>query len=326
MDGDADARRAMVEAFDAHLGTASETPFAEAFIDLDGMSGLLFAMDRIGCGLVADDERWKHDYLISAAEFDLGKEAVWTAVRERARTNDNVAGYLDAIEANMADSRGHEPEDFSGLSYEELRLSADPGKVASGLTGWGMRAAAVELECAASDLMLETDPRRIQLCLRILRRRAFPLDPDCLIRFVKNMDHPLPNMALTALAQVESDKVRQYALDLAEGDEWDRGWSIGMLVNNFGLGDHELVKRWSLEERDTEALHSIGMSLDKFFKSHPNEEVERELLLALYDRRPCSHCRHGIVERLLELDSLPDDLRVEAAWDSYLETRELVGA
>ena len=68
----------------------------------------------------------------------------------------------------------------------------------------------------------------------------------------------------------------------------------------------------------------VNGRLNEFFTAQPNDSIESQILRTLYDQEHCSHCRCYIVERLLQLKSLPEDLRAESEHDSYLETRELV--
>jgi len=139
-------------------------------------------------------------------------------------------------------------------------------------------------------------------------------------------DGPIPRHALTALGNLEDDKVRRLALSLVEAGSPLRAYSVDLLTNNFRHGDYELVKAWCDAEQDAKILNAFDRSLDRFFSAHPNESIESQILTALFDREPCSHCRCSIVERLLQLNSLPEELRAESEHDSYLETRSLVKA
>lgn len=85
-EGDPRARAAMAAAFERNIGLSMQDAFAEEFINLDGIAGLLFAIERIGCGLASGRERWVDDYLVSTAEATFGK-AAWDAAMERAKTD-----------------------------------------------------------------------------------------------------------------------------------------------------------------------------------------------------------------------------------------------
>ena len=126
------------------------------------------------------------------------------------------------------------------------------------------------------------------------------------------------------LANLVHDKIRSLAFDLVESKSSLRGFAIDLLVRNFRDGDHSTVEAWCEAEQEPSDLNAYDRSLRGFFAAHPNPPVELRLLLKLYDREPCAHCRCYIVERLWELGRLPETLRRECEHDSYEETRELV--
>lgn len=85
-----------------------------------------------------------------------------------------------------------------------------------------------------------------------------------------------------------------------------------------------MVKEWCENETDPEELNRYHIYLRDFIREHPHDAIEIALLTLFYDRQLCAHCRCDDVQLLIELNALPDDLRAESRFDSYLETRELV--
>lgn len=317
-EGDSQARCAMIATFEATFGPSNGGSFASEFIELDGIAGLLFVMERIGAWLREDEERWVDDMLLSLAGGMFGTDAVSSAVSERARIDVNVAAFLERANATSVEWT----DDSRVLSYEQVRIHIRSGR--SGYFDWVKRAGPVELEFAALDLIHETECDQLLAYLKIFRNRRFPLDCEHLIRLTASPDGGVARRALLALANVENDKVRQLALSLVESRSPHRIFAIDLLVNNFRSGDQERVANWCKEETEPDFINGYGLDLGEFFRAHPSDKIETELLVALYDRQPCSHCRHNIVQRLIELNALPDDLRAESKFDSYLETRELV--
>lgn len=325
-DGNNHARQAMTDAFERQIGSSMQDAFAEEFIALDGIPGLLFAAGRIGRGLRVDSSRWEDDSLLAAAEELFGQEAVWNSITERAKTDGDVSTYVDAVKANRFLREQHQWMDASGVSYELVRSMIASGRIEVSLPDWGRVANPAELEMAASDLIIEVDPARLLSYLHIFRKRAFPLGCDHLLQLARMPDVPVARHALIVLGNVQDDKARRHALRLIEEGSPHRGYAIGLLKNNFRQGDYELVKAWCDDEGDPEILNSFDRSLREFFSVHPNNSAESQILTNFYDREPCSHCRWFIVKRLLELKRLPEDLRAESTYDSDLGTRALVNA
>ncbi len=325
-EGNDRARQAMPDAFERQIGSSMQDSYAEEFITLDGIPGLLFAVGRIGRGLKAHPERWADDGLISMAGGTWGQEFVWNAIEERVKTDVDVSAYVEAVKSNRVLRREYLRADPSSVNYEQIRLMVASGRTVDILTDWGQIADPAELELAASDLIQEVDSSRLRSYLLVFRKRAFPLGCGHLIQLADMPDGPVPRRALSALECVHNDKVRRLAFSLVEAKSPLRGYSVGLLENNFHHGDHEMVREWCGDEGDPEILNDFDRSLGRFFSAHPNDSIEAQILTGLYDREPCSHCRWFIVKRLLELKRLPEDLRTESTHDCYLETRSLVEA
>jgi hypothetical protein len=86
-----------------------------------------------------------------------------------------------------------------------------------------------------------------------------------------------------------------------------RGQAIELLARNFSPGDHVIALRWFETEEDLETLHSLGMDFKDLWERYPDEETEVPMLLALYERGPCSFCRERTVHRLIERRALTED-------------------
>jgi hypothetical protein len=69
----------------------------------------------------------------------------------------------------------------------------------------------------------------------------------------------------------------------------------------------------------------MGFSLMEIFKNHPTLNAA-EIFLHLYENVACTICRDVFIERLIEIDKLPDWLREECKYDANEEVRKLVAA
>jgi hypothetical protein len=99
-----------------------------------------------------------------------------------------------------------------------------------------------------------------------------------------------------------------------------------MLTQNWESGDHDIVLTWFEREQDRDIRHGFGLALRDCWERHPEPASEVRMLRALYEKGPCSCCREFLLRRLIELDSLPADLRAECAFDANEDVRLLVGA
>jgi hypothetical protein len=323
-EGNSRARGAMITSFEANVASTSVDDYVAEFIHLDGVEGLLFALERIGASLRGVEKPWASDSLRRQAGEILGEDAVTLAIAERAQTSANVAAYVDAENSyDTVWAAQFPPRSEKALSYLQFQIQV----ASAGLQEWpvwGRNAGPVELRLAALDLIQQTEPRKLMQYLRIFWRHPFPLDYEHLFRFTNSTDRGVPPHALKALSKIKDDRIRRFALALVENRSPRRGHAVQLLVKNFRDGDHEMVKDWCEKESDPEELNCYRTYLRDFLREHPNLEIEIDLLTMFYDRQLCAHCRSDDVERLIELNALPDDLRAESQFDSYLETRELV--
>ena len=70
--------------------------------------------------------------------------------------------------------------------------------------------------------------------------------------------------------------------------------------------------------------HWMERDLIELWKRHPQPETEPAMLLAIYERSGHSAYRKRAVERLIELNQLPEQIRAECMWDASDDIRKLV--
>jgi hypothetical protein len=309
-------------AFQAKRISASD--IAAEFIELDGLEGLLFVVSQIGEQLARNPAQWEDDYLLFIAADSCGRERVEAALKTAAESDKNIKNYLTRVEENRALRTLNQRLDPKALTYGEVRTLIEAHKASGLLVQWARIASDSDLECAARDLVQETDPKKLKSYLFLFSERRFPFAHDYLFRLLELPDGPVPLHALRVLANLEHEEIRNLAFKLVETESSLRGYAIDLLIKNFHDGDHATVEAWCDAEQDLGTLNAFDRSLRDFFAAHPNSESEVRLLRKLYETEPCAHCRSFVVKRLLELDSLTDTLRRECEYDSYSETRGLV--
>jgi hypothetical protein len=320
--GNRSARQAMRSAFETK--GISMSGVAAEFVELDGIEGLLFVVAQIGEQLGQDAGRWEDDYLLSVAGDLCGRDAVEVALKKAAETDKNVRLYLAAVEKNRAKRVVGQRHDPKPLTYDDVRSLIEANNPDGRLVKWGQKASDSDAERAAHDLIQETDLKKLRLYLLMFRKRPFPLDYGHLLRLVELPDGPVPRHALRALANLEQEVIRKLAFKLVEARSSLRGYAIDLLIRNFRDGDHAIIEGWCETEQDLSTVNAYDISLRDFFAAHPNLKSEVRLLKRFYETEPCAHCRCFAVERLLELNGLPEVLKHECQHDSYEETRELV--
>ena len=86
-----------------------------------------------------------------------------------------------------------------------------------------------------------------------------------------------------------------------------------------------MVLGWFEREEDRDTMHTFESDLLEFWDQHSDEATEVHMLIRLYEKGPCSFRRNRAVRRLIELNALPEGVRVECWFDSNGDIRALVG-
>ena len=335
--GDLKARDCLYAAFDRQVATAQDFRGATEFVELDGLSGLLFITAHyLRCkqaGSVSDDDREWNWWLSELEERD-GKDATQSALRQRADTIPGLRELLQYAEAERAKNERWREEWKKNprpiMSYAELKaLIYSKGRATyrGTLSTWGRHAAEVDLQQAAQDLIAETDADRVFAYTWIFSNRAFPLsttplEHSPLLTLAQSADVEQAWRAMRALGNLTHPAVRALGLQLI-ADSTRAGEGADLLENNFEEGDFALLETVLQQPLETTTYHSVGMSVRQIAEEHLSPRAVPSLLL-LYVNGPCSLCRHFCVKLLLQLDALPASLRAECRYDADEHTRKLV--
>ena len=314
-DGNERAKRVMYESYDP--GSKMAEAIAIEFLQMDGMKGLLFATEKIGTLLMATTEKVDLGWLGSVAWETFGEQETRDALQKAGAENSRIEAYRLADEARQ---KGFEKglgksSELIHATYEQLKPKL-PEMTFSWIGSWGARASEADLDQAARGLVAAENAKERFAHLAVFARRMFPLDFQLLLRMVDVEQERVGLAALKALSWVEDPAVRKLAFQLVERRAKWRGQAIELLTRNFRPGDHAVALGWFEAEEDPETQHSL--------ERYPDKETEVPMLLALYERGPCSFCRERAVRRLVGHGALTEELRLECSYDANHEIRDLV--
>lgn len=321
-DGDERAKRVAYENFDP--GPKNGEAIAIDFLRMDGVKGLVFAAAKIGALLMSNPDEVDEGWLWSQAVEVCGEDNASAALSEAGSSDPRVEAYRLAATAH-SQNRGNDPNDVTGLRYGDLKPRM-PGLRAFQLSRWGKQAGADDFESAARGLTTAATSAAQLQHLRIFARRQFPFGPALLLH-LSSSDHPeVAYAAAVALSNIRHPAVRAEAFRLISDRLASRERAIKMLDQNWEPNDHEIALNRFESELDRDVRHGMQIALEAFWDHHPEPVSEPRMLHSLYEKGTCSFCREFVVRRLIELDLLPDSLRVECAHDANDQIRELVGA
>jgi hypothetical protein len=324
-DGNEKAKQAMYDCYDP--GPEMGEHIGIDFLRMDGIKGLLFVAEKMGALLMETPEGVNTGYFLSQSIEVCGEQLTWDALCEAATANPYIEKYKSvAAEGSRRPSiKPTGAPELLAIKYAEL-FNEVPSNKPYLLRKWGEQASDEELALAATGLIAATDSKDQLAHLRIFASRRYPLDVHTLVALVDIEENRVGLAAVKALARVRHQAVRDVAFRLIDtGTKRWRGEAVELLSENYEPGDHKIVLQWFHQEEDLQTLHSIGTGLIDFWKRHPDDETEVQMLRALYENGPCSVCRESAVKRLIERGALPEELRAECAWDANTDIRDLIG-
>lgn len=327
--GNAAARQVMYENCGAYAGLGWTTG-AEELIALDGFDGFLFVAERLGEALPDEPDPWDWDtaYLLYDLEDQIGKEAVQQRLEEARKQRPFVQRYLDIVERaeTQRNQRVREGPKLKQASYDAVKqhlaeVTIRPRTSYYYLTRWGQEAADEDIHYAAHDLLQQTTIPMLKAYLAMFHKRPFPLDYQALVPLVWHDDEWVARWTIRSLAPLHAAAIRQLGLELIEQNYYVDE-AIKLFKCNMQPGDEQLLATILSRTTDQEELHAVGMNIEDVFEENLTRAAA-PLFVELYERGPCSLCRHRFVKLLLDIRSAPDWLLEECRYDVDERTRAL---
>lgn len=319
--GDIEIKRAMYDAV-VRAGFEQAGCCYSDLIKLDGLDALLFAAEHFPAS-IPDDELWQVSVLITALEDREGAESANEAIQRASQQHPSLARMLEAYRAYDCAFQPRE-SDRSRPDYPTLK-----GLIADGqrqrmwyFANWGKTASEQELEAAAYDLMKEKDEARLLACLWVFQFRQFPGPIGRVLGLAQSSDIRIARGAVAILAKSTHPDIRALALTFL-GIPARRGDAADLLVSNYQPGDFQMIEARLREPIDIDDFHHFGFGVRDLLEAHCQVEAEGSLLL-LYEKGPCTLCRHRFVENLISIQRLPDWIREECRYDASDQIRKLV--
>ncbi len=327
--GDLTARQSLYPLFAIKNAVFPGDYGAEVIVNLDGLNGYLFVIRQwLRCPREEEDH-WLEALLLKDVEERFGADEVQAFLTQAALTEPAVGVYLAEVRQKQAaeEAQRRERPKPHKPDYAELRqiiFDTDKRLNRPRFWRWGEKMSDADAEQFASELLAETDPKRLERYLHLFHRRAFPLNHMPLLALARGSDKEVASTTRAALAQIAHPSVRALALELMDTDERP-DQLIEMLTLNFQAGDEKAIERVLEKPWDSDEMHWIGTDMRHVFEKNPTP-LATNTLLSFYERGYCTLCRHGAVELLAKIGPLPPYIIEEGRFDADKAIRELVQA
>jgi hypothetical protein len=324
--GCAEARETLYKVFERQPDPMASWLGVEQILRLDGLRGVVLAAARRPAERAFGEWRDGFVDLLESADEAFGAEAVDETVEEAARSYPRLRSFQQSLR-DYRERPPPEPRQETAIGLEqvieEIR-AADPSRGRQRYRGWGKRIASEEaLRQVAEAMYSESHPGRLAKYLAILSGRAPSRLHPRLLTLADHPDREVRSRALAVLANYSTEAVRALALTrMRQGDHGEE--VLGLFIKNYREGDHRLIEAALLTGDNIGDVHGLVLAIRRIFENNHTAACATSMRF-VYEHSPCSLCRAGTVELLLELGMLPDELREECALDANEDIREKVG-
>jgi hypothetical protein len=317
---------------DLHLADPEENgrygmPCSEAIIELDGLSGFQMVLKRFGNAMLQNSELEADDSILEFAQETLGPDVVHSTLEVWIKIDPAIAAFVESVrqqEKRIQAREKHKP--LSDWTFEQVNAFIAKPKPYSGwhvLSGWGKLTSEQNLQLAAQCLEIAKDDQEALPWLTVFRRREFPGSIETILKFAASSNADLANAAIQALEHIQDPKARDFALAYGGSSDQHFAFALKPLRQNFVPGDESFVLHVLQQITDDDAFDGYARNVMDIFETNPTAEA-RAVLLDVYARLRCLHCRPRCVGLLDAIGVLPEAILKECRFDASPKIRAWV--
>ena len=321
-EGDTESREVIYKRYAEKSIDGSEWLGENAILELDGLDGLLFIAERKGKIFKENPDEWEDSFLVDVFQEENPNIKVMEALKKAATKKKYTKSYLSVISENKFERLSGKSQKYN---YDIVTEKIRTNKI-------------VPLPPARAKDLSESDILRIaddfkksklritqEKYLRVFDRVKYPYDfNDILVQAKRpySSRDRLVEYAVNSLRYFISSKIREFAIDKLSDNSKNPEIFTNLLIANYRNGDGKLLAEIVRNSKNVHRIHDLAWSYVEIYRAKKTKDC-RLPLLALYDKLNCGIHRQSIVEILKNNNALPERIKKEIKFDSYLELREL---
>ncbi|MGB6294874.1 MAG: hypothetical protein WBF90_01665 [Rivularia sp. (in: cyanobacteria)] len=299
-------------------------------IDLDGLAGLRYVIQRLGKRLTEEEDYWDDGDVVDYAYEKVGKVQVNDYLQTASTTDGHIKKYLVKVK-----NHNTKKASFSKESYiEKIRNKYSLERVLSNVENkkynfphtyiaFAKYAVKAELNLVFEKFLGETRKEQIVRYLWIFRKREVPRLDDKLFQLAMSDDEDIRTATVEALKNCQDSSIRNLAIDFSKNQDDELAiYSVGLFIKNYQYGDNRFIESILPRIKDEDIKHFVCMDLIKIFERNKVDELLTSLLWA-YENTPCTYCREKIVKALINSNLMPPKLVDECQFDCVKDIRDL---
>ena len=306
---------------------------------IDGFSAFeRYAMD-IGELLRKDPGKCNvlyYDSFIPKAEGIFGKKRICAFIDKMYEKSDAIKELVDTLKCEELSRRQYqENRGEEQVTVEALVRTAK--EMASGeISHYGpiMRLRRPFLKNASDEdilklahIVLREKSETVKgLLLRIFLsnmvwNKPFPLGATPLLEYALSDNEILSENALGRLEEFKDGRIHGLAIQLLK-DKGIKSLALGLLKKNYRKSDDLIIAE--VIKKAPNIPQDVQSDIADIYSRHRSANA-LPVLLHVYQKGECSHCRYSVVKAMHHCKVLPDDILEECLYDSYEDTRRFAG-
>lgn len=306
-----------------------------AFVALYGVQAIVELARLYGRALITHPEDTAPSLSYLTDHGNILSEAE-NILQNLAKTDSEVSAYWSYEQAHISKIESKTQEERQREIRERARSELSLGKIledasaASGsypskYTRFGKHSTLEERGIVLQRLLSETDENACLRLLWVFRRIPLPELHPRLWEFATSCNKDIRCAAIEALAQLHDIRVWEFGrskLNSPAPSDLDPE-VLDIFIRNYKPQDEELIMSQlkQLSPADDNA-HGLGSSLLDICDENISSDL-LGLLVWVYEKTPCSICRHHAVKRMAELNRMPDKILAECFYDADDDIRKI---
>ena len=266
------------------------------------------------------------DFVLDHAKEKFGEKRVNDFIDEMCEKSSAIKLLVDTLNESELSRKEFQENMFSkSITVEDLlqnaRAAAANENPRSKMPRYrhlfAKRASDEDLMELAHAVLRENDDTVKALLLMMFWRKPFPLDITPLIEYTRSENALLSEIAMKDLEYVKDKRIHDLALQLLEEKGLD-SFALGLLLKNYRKTDDDAIRK--LIVKTSNVPQHVQSDIADIYTYH-RSETALPILLHVYQRGECSHCRYDIVRAMSHCKVLTNEILEECLYDSFEDTR-----
>jgi hypothetical protein len=317
-----EAKKALYSRFEKNGRPGYEFCGQNQVVKIDGLKGLLKVAEVAGKNLNKNKDAWEDSWVVDEFQKRNKSIDVYKELEKASRQNKNIKSYVNSINKNKW--KPFKKTKFKKFTYELVKQKIEDNKFRIISTDRANDLSDNEVKKLADDFLAEKEVSKKEAYLRFFSKRQFPYGFSPIFKIATSRPYNksrLVEFALDALRYFSDKKIRKLALDNFKSRKNPCDY-LSLLASNYKKGDHKVLTDIINRSNDYDYVHSLVYGLVDIYEFNPTPDCKLPLV-TMYSKINCGIHRADIVKIMEANNVLPDDIRSELKFDSYVTVREL---